>query len=57
VEVRVPSLFSAPNATLPPWRSVMLTKPAEPGAVPVAWYMVAARAVPFVIWWSFLAPK
>ena len=57
MEVRVPSLFSAPNATLPPWRSVMLTKPAEPGAVPVAWYMVAARAVPFVIWWSFLAPK
>jgi hypothetical protein len=37
--------------------SVMLTKPVEPGAKPVAWNRVAAKAVPLVIWWSFLASK
>ncbi|KAF7815971.1 hypothetical protein G2W53_029940 [Senna tora] len=42
---RVPSLFSAPNPTLPPLRSVMLTNPEVPGAVPVAWNIVAAKAV------------
>ncbi|KAJ0547972.1 hypothetical protein HanRHA438_Chr08g0362711 [Helianthus annuus] len=49
--------FSLPKPTLPPLRSVMLTNPADPVAVPVAWNIVAANAVPLVIWWSFLAPK
>ena len=52
-----PPLPPAPNPTLPPFRSVMLTNPAAPGADPVAWYMVAARAEPLVIWWSFLESK
>nr|DAD23661.1 TPA_asm: hypothetical protein HUJ06_025123 [Nelumbo nucifera] len=49
VASRLPWLDSAPKPTLPPLRSVMLTKPEEPGAEPVAWNMVAVKAVPFVI--------
>lgn len=45
-----PPLSSAPNPTFPPLRSVIFTNPDDPLAVPVAWNMVAARAVPLVIW-------
>lgn len=46
-----------PNPTLPPLRSVMLTKPILSCAFPVVWYKVVERVEPSGMSWSFLASK